>query len=230
MTAGRNSASSLSHDWCTPPKYVDAIRRFFGGSVGLDPCSNRHSIVGAIVEYALPDNDGLTARWDYPTVFVNPPYGKDPRSGTTIRDWLRRCRDAHQQHDAEVIALVPVATNTRHWKEYVFGAATAVSFLYDTRLRFLVDGESSGTGAPMSCAMIYWGRDYEHFEDVFIEYGAIVDVRHLHGRAVGMGKQYALIAANGRDTGTERTVVLEKRSPRTPRPGQGDGWPDPTKP
>ena len=216
MTAGRNNASSLSQDWCTPPKYVEAIRRFFGGSVALDPCSNRHSIVDALVEYAPPDNDGLTVQWDYPTVFVNPPYGKDQRTGTTIRDWLRKCRDAHQQHDAAVIALVPVATNTRHWKDYVFGAATAVSFLYDTRLRFLVDGKSTGTGAPMSCAMIYWGRNYDCFEDVFIEYGAVVDLRHLHGRAVGMGRQYVMIGRNAKHIGTEVAVVKEKRLRPTP--------------
>ena len=84
MTAGRNNAVSLSHDWCTPPKYVDAIQRFFGGPVALDPCSNRHSIVDAVTEYVLPDNDGLTTQWDYLTVFVNPPYGKDPQTGTTI--------------------------------------------------------------------------------------------------------------------------------------------------
>ena len=163
MTAGRNSATSLSRDWCTPPKYVDAISRFFGGPVALDPCSNRHSVVGAETEYILPDTDGLTASWSYSTIFVNPPYGRDRQRGTTIRHWLRRCRDAHQLHAAEILALVPVATNTRHWKQYVFGAATAIAFLYDTRLRFLVDGKPGGTGAPMSCAMIYWGRNYQHF-------------------------------------------------------------------
>lgn len=185
MTAGRNNAGSLSQNWCTPPKYVDAIRRFFGGSIALDPCSNRHSIVKARVEYCLPKTNGLVASWNYPTIYVNPPYGSDRERGTTIRDWLCKCDEAHAKHGAEVLALVPVATNTRHWKQYVFGAATAVAFLYDTRLRFLVEGKDGGKGAPMSCAMIYWGPQYERFEKTFIRFGAVVDVRHLHDKPVG---------------------------------------------
>ena len=193
MTAGRKSAESLSQHWCTPPAYVDAIRRFFSGFVALDPCSNRHSIVGATVEYCLPEVDGLTASWNYPTIFVNPPYGRDRDRGTTIRDWLRRCAEAHSLHNAEVLALVPVATNTRHWKQYVFNAATAVAFLYDTRLRFLVNGERGGKGAPMSCAMVYWGPEYERFEHIFLRFGAVVDVRHLHGKSVGTQERLRLI-------------------------------------
>jgi len=192
MTAGRNNAESLSQHWCTPPKYVNAIRRFFSGSIALDPCSNPHSIVKATVEYSLPETNGLAASWDYPTVYVNPPYGSDRVRGTTIRDWLRKCADAHSKHGTEVLALVPVATNTRHWKQYVFGAATAVAFLYDTRLRFLVDGKDGGKGAPMSCAMIYWGPHYERFEKAFIRFGAVVDVRHLHDKAVGVGEHLSL--------------------------------------
>ena len=155
MTAGRNSAESLSQNWCTPPKYADAIREFFGGTIALDPCSNCHSIVQATVEYSLPDVDGLCASWDHPTIFVNPPYGSDRERGTRIKDWLQRCAEAHSRHSAEVLALVPVATNTRHWKDYVFSAATGITFLYDTRLRFLVNGKNGGKGAPMSCAMVY---------------------------------------------------------------------------
>lgn len=192
MTAGRSNTESLSQHWCTPPKYVDAIRKFFDGTIALDPCSNPHSIVGATLEYSLPEIDGLAASWNHPTVFVNPPYGRDCERGTTIRDWLRKCARSHSQHGVEVLALVPVATNTRHWKQYVFGAATAVAFLYDTRLRFLVNGKDGGKGAPMSCAMVYWGWQYERFEEAFIRFGAVVDVRHLHGRLVGIGERRTL--------------------------------------
>jgi hypothetical protein len=193
MTAGRHSHESLSQHWCTPPKYVNAIRQFFLGSIALDPCSNIYSIVNANTEYLLPMTDGLSASWNYPTIFVNPPYGSDRARNTTIRDWLRKCAEAHSKHNAEVLALIPVATNTRHWKQYVFGAATAVAFLYDTRLRFLVNGKDVGTGAPMSCAMVYWGTQYERFETIFTCFGAVVDIRHLYGKPIGFGAQHSLL-------------------------------------
>ncbi len=37
----------------------------------------------------------------------------------------------------------------------------------------------------MSCAMIYWGKHYQRFYDVFIHYGAVVDITHLKGEIVG---------------------------------------------
>ena len=47
----------------------------------------------------------------------------------------------------------------------------------------------------MSCAMVYWGPQYERFEKVFIRFGAVVDVRHLHGKLVGTGEHLDLFAA-----------------------------------
>jgi hypothetical protein len=184
MTAGRTVISDKK-DWCTPPYYVEAVRACLGGKIFLDPCSNEYSVVGAGTEYALPDRDGLLESWQFPTIYVNPPYGADRESGTTIKDWLRRCADAFTQHRAEVLALVPVATNTAHWKLYVWSAATAVAFLYDTRLKFFVNGKGGGKGAPMSCAMIYWGRHYDRFFDTFTNFGAVVKLDHLHGKQIG---------------------------------------------
>lgn len=188
MTAGR-SIVSISQNWCTPPKYVAAVREVFHGRIELDPCSNAHSIVKADTEYRLPQHDGLRESWRFSTIYVNPPYGADRERGNTIRDWLRRCALAHSEHGAQVLALVPVATNTKHWKQYVWGVATGVAFLYDTRLKFLVDGQDGGKGAPMSCAMIYWGSDFERFERVFMPYGAVVDLRHLAGKPLGLAPE-----------------------------------------
>lgn len=185
MTAGRNVVS-VSQTWCTPPKYVAAVKEVFGGQIALDPCSNEHSVVGAKKAYSLPAIDGLAASWDYPTIYVNPPYGADRSRGTTIKDWMRRCATSRQEYESEVIALVPVATNTKHWKDYVWGVADAVAFLYDTRLKFLVDGRDEGKGAPMSCCMIYWGSDVPRFTETLIAFGAVLDIRALHGKRPGV--------------------------------------------
>lgn len=122
---------------------------------------------------------------------MNPPYGADRERGTTIKNWLAKCAITHQKYGSEILALVPVATNTGHWKQCVFGKARAVCFLYDTRLKFLENGSGTGKGAPMACAMIYWGMDYNKFYDVFIEHGAVVDLSSLQGEEIGATRKQA---------------------------------------
>ena len=84
-----------------------------------------------------------------------------------------------------MLALVPVVSNTRHWKNFVFDKADATAFLYDTRLRFLKQGRDEEKGAPVSCAMIYWGSEYDRFEAVFSKFGAVGNIRHLQGKHIG---------------------------------------------
>lgn len=181
MTAGRK-VNTLSQSWCTPPKYVDAIKSFWGGKIELDPCSNEYSLVGATTEYMLPETDGLMDDWNFRTIYVNPPYGSDRSRGTTIKNWLARCAFAHSEYRAEVIALIPVATNTSHWKKYIFGDADAICFLADTRLRFYVDGIEHEKGAPMACCLIYWGTEVARFLTHFSRYGAAIDISDLKKR------------------------------------------------
>jgi len=193
MTAGRK-INSQNKDWGTPQKYVNAVKAVFGGKIHLDPCSNRYSIVQAEVEYLLPDQDGLRESWDYPTIYVNPPYGIDREHGSSIKNWLARCAQAYEEYGSEVIALIPVATNTGHWKKYIFGKASAICFLYDTRLKFLIEGRDGGSGAPMACAMVYWGDHYNRFYDVFIFHGAVVDIRPLQGEIIGPARSQKQLA------------------------------------
>lgn len=184
MSAGR-SVNSKSHSWGTPSKYVKAVKNFFGGTISLDPCSNQFSIVEAETEFLLPNKDGLNEEWSFPTIYINPPYGADRERGTTIKSWLAKCAHTNEKYNSEILALVPVATNTGHWKQSVFGKAKAVCFLYDTRLKFLENGLDVGKGAPMACAMVYWGTDFDKFFDNFIKYGAVVDLSSLQGQEIG---------------------------------------------
>lgn len=74
------------------------------------------------------------------------------------------------------MALIPVATNTSHWKEYIFNKATGICFLADTRLKFRIDGSEDNKGSPMACAMVYWGSDYNKFYQVFSNYGSVISL------------------------------------------------------
>lgn len=211
MSAGRN-INSLSQSWGTPHKYIKAVKEVFGGCIDLDPCSNEYSIVKAKVEYTLPKHDGLKENWNYSTIYVNPPYGIDKERGTTIKNWLARCAVAYEEYNSEVLALVPIAANTVHWKKYVFTKARAICFLYDTRLRFLENGKDSGKGAPMACAMIYWGNQYDRFYEVFIEHGAVVDISNLFGEQIGKDRQTIKLFADERKNnyGQQALVSIDK--------------------
>jgi len=193
MTAGRNSISKKK-DWCTPPKYVDAVKDVFNGSISLDPCSNKYSLVDAETEYMLPEKDGLKESWDFPTIYINPPYGRFKGRTSSISDWLKRCYEANKECNSEVIALVPIAANTNHWKKFVFSKATAICFLYDTRLKFYEEGKEIKKGAPMACVMIYWGDNYEKFYNVFILHGAVVDIRPLKGEVIGKKRKQRILS------------------------------------
>jgi hypothetical protein len=175
MSAGR-SINSFSQHWCTPQKYADAVKEMFNGIIRLDLCSNEWSIVKADIEYRLPKDDGLSKEWNYRTIYVNPPYGSDRTRGTTIKNWLKKCAETYKKYDSEILALIPVATNTSHWKNYIFGEATAICFLYDTRLKFGINGSENNKGAPMACCMIYWEKNIKLFQDIFSRFGAVVNI------------------------------------------------------
>jgi hypothetical protein len=130
----------------------------------------------------------LREPWNFPTVYVNPPYGIDRQHGKTIKEWIKRCEEAHRVYGSEVLALVPVATNTGHWKRYVYGRAAGICFL------------DEGKGAPMSCAMIYWGQNVRRFSEVFMRFGAVVNIENLKGIKIG--------EANQNETGQMELAVL----------------------
>jgi DNA N-6-adenine-methyltransferase (Dam) len=177
VTAGRKTLTG-SRDWCTPPWLVASVRTVFGGNISLDPCSNPYSTVGADIEYLLPDRDGLLEPWDAPTIFVNPPYGTDMERGTRITDWFVRITTAAEA-GSEVIALVPVAPNTWLWKKHVFPVAAAICFLYQSRLKFHIDGIQDPRGAPMACAAIHYGPEPGKFAEEFKKHGAVVPLREV---------------------------------------------------
>ena len=168
MSAGRKKISNKK-DWNTPPKYIEKVKNVLG-EIELDPCSNDLSMVGAKTEFILPI-DGLSMEWDYVTIFVNPPYGRDMERGTTIKNWITKINNTHIKYGSEILCLIPVATNTTHYKDIIFKDSTGLCFLEDSRLKFMIDGELSKKGAPMSCAMIYWGNNYNKFENIFKDTG-----------------------------------------------------------
>ena len=164
MTAGRKVNTSSIH-WNTPYKYAEPITDFLNG-ISLDPCSNNTSIINSDVNLY---SNGLEYDWcKHKTIFVNPPYGRN--GNTSIYDWIKKGYNTYKLSKNEIIYLIPVATNTRHWKEFVFNS-DVICFLADTRLKFLIDGSTDNKGASMACCLVYFGGRSKEFINKFSEFG-----------------------------------------------------------
>lgn len=169
MSAGRKNNNDKK-DWNTPPKYIIPIKNFFGGQIGLDPCSNETSLVEAKTSFIYPKQDGLIEKWNFETIFVNPPYGRS--NGKSLYDWLKKSLES----SGEIIFLIPVATNTKHFKEIVFKYFTSICFLSDTRLKFYNCGIEDKMGAPMACCLCYKGNNPVKFKDHFSIFGKVFEI------------------------------------------------------
>jgi hypothetical protein len=174
MSAGRKIITD-NKEWNTPKKFLSPIKTVFYEGIDLDPCSNKYSIIDAKNCFILP-KDGLLEDWNYKTIFVNPPYGYDKNRRTSIKDWIIKCSTTFEKYNNEIMALIPVATNTIAWKEYIFKTSKAICFLNDTRLKFLEKGIENKKGAPMACAIIYWGHRKLLFHQAFLTYGKTIYV------------------------------------------------------
>ena len=172
MTVGRKIISEKK-DWNTPPKYVKLITEFFG-EIDLDPCSNEFSTISSKIKYELPIN-GLNESWDYKHIYVNPPYGRNKGSKISIYDWIEKGVESYN-NGSELLYLIPVSTNTSHFKELIFKHAKGICFLNDTRLKFWSEGKEDKKGAPMACCFVYFGNDYQKFEQTFTSNGKCFEI------------------------------------------------------
>ena len=62
-------------------------------------------------------------------------------------------------------------------------------------LKFLVDGKSGGKGAPMSCAMVYWGDNFERFQSAFSRHGAVIALNATQRSLSEVGRRPVLLRA-----------------------------------
>lgn len=155
-------------DWATPPEVLAIVRRL--GEIGLDPCSNAHSIVGAKVEWRKhnPPGGSLGLPWaGYGLVYVNPPYGR----GGVTKLWVEKAsREAHL--GAELVLLVPASVGTDWFRRYILGipgspehAAAAALYIWPGRIKFIVPERPDGgrSQADFDSALAYYGSRAPEF-------------------------------------------------------------------
>lgn len=181
-------ASAGKSDWRTPERILEPVRSLFKYGIHLDPCASSLKGIGAEVDYMLPAN-GLEKPWDG-TVFVNPPFGTTWVKGSEcltpkevkariaagkheptwreqkLSQWVEKAWGHYLDGDAETVLLLPAAVDTKWWQNLILPCAAGICFI-EGRVRF----EGAAQGAPMACALVYFGDLGPRFKRVFATLG-----------------------------------------------------------
>jgi hypothetical protein len=151
-----------SDHWNTPEEVLERVRKI--APIGLDPCSNTHSVVGAELAWTEADG-GLTKSWEgRGLVYVNPPYS----AGNLVR-WAA-AMTLEAQSGVEIVYLVPANLETKAWR--CLWKANAICFPHK-RIRFTLDGKPVGS-PRFASAVGYFGQRKMRFFDAFKDYGKVV--------------------------------------------------------
>jgi len=142
---GHQSAAMKKDEWLTPPEIIGAL-----GGFDLDPCAPVVRPWATAREHYTIEDDGLGQEWSG-RVWLNPPYGK--HTGV----WLSKLA-VH----GDGIALIFARTETKMFREHVWGKADAVLFLIGRLFFCHVTGQQAkhNAGAP-SCLVAYGGRNVD---------------------------------------------------------------------
>ena len=154
--------------WNTPAEVLDPLRAALG-PIGLDPCSNTHSIVRAQVEWILArDGDSLPKPWSgYGLVYVNHPYAP----GVTVK-WAEKCAKEGRA-GTELVQLCKATMGTKWFREHTRTADVILQ--WHGRLKHpgpTANGKLEP--APFESALAYWGPRPRVFMEAFKAKGDFV--------------------------------------------------------
>jgi site-specific DNA-methyltransferase (adenine-specific) len=126
---------SRGSNWATPRELFDELNKEFHFT--LDPAASEWN--AKCKKYYTEKDDGLMQDWTKDVVFLNPPYGK------VLNNWMKKAYES-ALGGATVVCLVPSATDTKWWHNYV--SSGEVRFLRG-RPRFLTkEGNWQQTFSP----------------------------------------------------------------------------------
>ena len=171
-------------DYNTPAHLLVPVRKFFGGQIELDPCSNLNSLVDAELNivYGNPESpsyhisdsggtfvfgNGLKSPWNGTNVFVNPPF-------RTSKEWILKAVEEVKQ-GAEVIFLIPDSPETKIWKNTILLKAAGRCQLKQ-RVKFV--GMKNTITKPVS--FVYFGKYPNEFKEVFKTYGRVENPQEVY--------------------------------------------------
>lgn len=168
-----HKVAPVSQEWYTPPDYIRIVKSVLG-EIWLDPASSpaANEIVQARQFYQVGDN-ALGRDWWSTTLFLNPPFGRDPESGKhNMPLWTTKLDRQYRAGIVQEAILLCNANTGTAWFKRLFDYP--ICFV-DHRIHF-IEGR---TGKPQSSPMydqcfVYFGISKERFAREFSVLGSVV--------------------------------------------------------
>ena len=169
-----------NHHFNTPPGILARVRRLDPRGIGLDPCSNAHSMVHARTEW---DRGGLDGAWHgRGFVFMNPPHSMRPNN---IEPWIEKAHTefihpdfplrpdrADSAFKDQFVGLIPAKPDTAWFHDYVTQFPLRV-FLRG-RPKFWLDGTPMPGPGKFASMLIYAGNKPGLFREIFAARGWVI--------------------------------------------------------
>ena len=115
--------------WGTPPHVVEAVRKYFGGTIPLDPCTEPDNPTEA-AKFFTKEDDGLVEEW-LDSCFVNPPYGKE------LRQWVQKIA-FEAATGTEILFLCSISSRfeTAYWHQSILTRHQNAEVIFNKRVQF----------------------------------------------------------------------------------------------
>lgn len=165
--------------YLTPDKILDPVKKFFGGTIHLDPATEPSnptdaSYFGTACKTGgIKDlGNGLIIDWNlFDSVFVNPPYGK------VIKHWCEKIHIEAAQ-GAKIIALLPAGArfSTKYFQDHVFIDQLNTACFIRGRVKFLRPDRTVAGSNPYDSVLYGFNCDKALFSKEFSSLGKVLGI------------------------------------------------------
>ncbi len=135
-------------DHRTPRDLFRGLDKLFG-PFELDAAANDDNAL--CKDYFTMSRSAFNYPWEFPRVWLNPPYSK-------MAKWIKRVLDQLDEgHCEKVVMLIPVDTSASWWGKYIFERAEAIFFI-NKRLKFQGPNKFEDAVSPRASAVIVFTK------------------------------------------------------------------------
>jgi ParB family chromosome partitioning protein len=163
------ASQSLSNEWYTLAKYIDAARTVMDG-IELDPatCEMANQTVRATRYYTQKQN-GLAQDWSCCSMWLNPPFGTSANGRSNMAVWTQRLIEEYEHGNVEQAILLCMSNTEALWFSPLWNYPICFPC---PRVMFYRPNGSLDHHVLGTC-FVYFGPNEAKFIDVFSQFGTI---------------------------------------------------------